>query len=156
MRLVSMIVLATTLGFGMPAWSGELAITNLWIREAPPGADVLAGYLTITNNSSRAATLTTISSEAFGKIELHKTEVRQGISRMIHQDRITIAAGSTFELQPGDVHLMLKAPRQRLQAGDRVKLTFTFDDRDSIDVTAEVRKGDAFDSGHHRSDHHVP
>lgn len=151
MKLFSMIALATVLGISIPAWSGELAITNLWIREAPPGADVLAGYLTITNHSPKAATLTTISSEAFGKIELHKTEVRQGISRMIRQDRITIAAGSTFELQPGGVHLMLKAPHQRLQAGDRVNLTFTFGDHNSIDVTAEVRKGDVSDSGHHHA-----
>lgn len=151
MKLFSMIALATMLGFSIPAWSGELAITNLWIREAPPGTDVLAGYLTISNHSPRAATLTTISSEAFGKIELHKTEVRQGISRMIRQDRITIAAGSAFELQPGAVHLMLKAPRQRLQAGERIKITFTFDDRNSIDVAAEIRKGEASDSGHHHA-----
>lgn len=149
MKLFSMIALATALGFSMPAWSGELAITNLWIREAPPSADLLAGYLTIANHSSRAVTLTTISSAAFGKIELHKTEVRQGISRMIRQDRITIADGSTFELQPGGVHLMLKAPRQRLQAGDRVNLTFTFDGHNAIDVIAEVRKGDVSNSDHH-------
>lgn len=125
--------------------AGEITVHDAWIKEAPPGAKVMAAYMTINNDSGREISLTGADSSKFGKIEFHITRVNDGIASMHRQDSINIAANSSFSFSPGGYHFMLFNPVSSLQSGDVIPLTLTFSDGRTLDVDTRVRRDD---SGH--------
>jgi copper(I)-binding protein len=120
--------------------AGDLLIEQAWVREAPPGAAMMAAYLTITNRGDRDVTLTGVESNAFEHVMLHKSETVDGIARMLHQDSIRVPAHASVRLEPGSYHMMMPAPRTRLSAGDQVDFILHFEDGSDVRVTAVVRK----------------
>jgi len=128
------------------AWSllatadSTLLVENAWVREAPPNAHMMAAYMTLNNTGADDAVLTQVDSPAFGHVMLHKSEVVDGVARMIHQDEIVIPARGAVELKPGSFHLMMPAPEKRLVEGDRVDFILTFADGATTRVQADVRK----------------
>ncbi len=118
----------------------SLQAENAWVREAPPTARMMAAYMTLRNPGSSAAVVVGIESPAFDHVMLHKTEVVDGVARMMHQDELAIPAGGSVELKPGGFHLMMSAPEKRLTAGQRVEFILTLADGESIRVQAEIRK----------------
>jgi hypothetical protein len=136
----------TFLALILSAWSllamadSTLQVENAWVREAPPKAHMMAAYMTLKNTGSGDAVLTQVGSPAFGHVMLHKSEVVDGVARMIHQDEIVIPAQGSVELKPGSFHLMMPAPEKRLVEGDRVDFVLTFSNGDTIRVQADVRK----------------
>ena len=78
-----------------PAAEPWIEITDAWIREAPPGATVLAGYLRATNRSDAGLDIVAIHSEVFERIELHRTVIEEGVARMLPVARLEIAAGES-------------------------------------------------------------
>lgn len=131
----------------MGMWAGlaqagsHLMVDNAWIREAPPGAASLAGYLTVMNHADSPRTLIGASSPAFGKVMLHRTVMEDGMAKMVHQMAIEIPAGGSLTFAPNDYHLMLMKPKQQLKAGDKVDITLEFRNGDTLQVTHEVRAG---------------
>lgn len=121
--------------------AGGVSVSNAWINEAPPGAGVLAGYLTIVNNSVTDKELVDAGSEMFEKIEFHLTTMDSGVASMRRQDLINIPAGTTFRFEPGAYHLMLFRPLRQLQAGDIVTLELAFAGGENIQVDAVVKRG---------------
>jgi copper(I)-binding protein len=130
----------------LAAWSlsaiadSAVRVDNAWIREAPPGAHMMAGYMTIKNQGVSEIALTGVDSPAFDHVMLHKSQVVDGVARMIHQDKIVIPAQGTVELQPGSFHLMMPVPEPRLVEGDRVDIVLTFSSGETVRVQAEIRK----------------
>ncbi|MGW8310611.1 MAG: copper chaperone PCu(A)C [Thiogranum sp.] len=121
------------------AASGLLA-DGAWVREAPPGASMMAAYLVITNPTNRDARLVGVESPVFAHVMMHKSVTVDGMARMLHQDSILIPAHGSVALEPGGYHLMMPAPDTRLSAGDEVEFLLHFDDNSSVRVTAVVRK----------------
>jgi copper(I)-binding protein len=120
--------------------AGGLVVDGAWIREAPPGASMLAAYLVISNHGDSDARLVAVESPAFAHVMLHKSETVDGVARMLHQDSILIPAHGSVILEPGGYHLMMPAPDTRPQAGDQVEFLLRFADDSSLAVTAVVRK----------------
>jgi copper(I)-binding protein len=118
----------------------EVQVEDAWVREAPPGARMLAAYLTVNNSGAEDLVLVEVQSPAFSHIMLHKSEVVDGVARMIHLDEIVIPAQGSVQLQPGGMHLMMPTPEARLSAGDRVPLVLIFADGNRLEVQADVRK----------------
>ena len=56
------------------------------------------------------------SSPQFEMVEIHRTEIVDGMARMIPQDRLPVPAGGSVTLEPGGLHLMLIQAKQPLQA----------------------------------------
>ena len=131
-----------------------IEVTDPWIREAPPGAKVLAAYLVIANQGDQAATITAITSPDFDRIEMHRTRVEDGVARMIPMDSLPIAAASRVVLEPGGMHLMLYTPRRLLRAGDSVVLDIQQSGAASIRITVPVVKLNAGDEDDHHHHHH--
>lgn len=101
-----------------------LAVSEAWIREAPPGAMSVA-YAKLTNRGTRPVVLDGARSAAFGGAGLHRTVVdASGMSRM-RAGTLTLAPGASAALEPGGWHLMLFDPARLLKAGDVVELTLT-------------------------------
>ncbi len=99
-----------------------LEVKDAWIREAPPGASVMAGYAELRNGSAHGITIDGARSADFGDVEIHRMEMAQGQMRMRHEPRVLLEPDATLALEPGGLHLMLMEPKRKLKSGDRVQL----------------------------------
>jgi copper(I)-binding protein len=144
------LVLVTLLWSTTSLAEESFTISNAWVPEAPPKAEVSAAYLTIQNQTNHAHTLVGISSPQFQKTELHESKTVDGQERMQRIKTLAIEAHGSVELKPGGYHLMLIKPLQPLKAGGTVELKLQFDDASQITVQAPIRKiGDADKAPHH-------
>jgi periplasmic copper chaperone A len=127
--------------FSMLASAGDdIRVEDAWVREAPPTARMLAAYMTISNDGDREQTLVGVESPQFNHVMLHKSEVIDGVARMLHQDSIAVPAHGSVRLEPGGLHLMMPAPKAPLKAGDRVEFVLEFAGGQRARIEAEVRK----------------
>lgn len=117
----------------------ELVVSHAWVREAPPGASVQAGYMELRNNSSQTIKITAIASPEFASIEMHRMFTQDGMMRMRQQDALSIPANGMLRLKPGGYHLMLINPVSYLNAGNTVRFTLTTSSGTNIDVNAIVK-----------------
>lgn len=130
------------LGFcvaGLAQAGGHLMVDNAWVREAPPGAMALAGYMTLHNHAEKERVLVGAQSSAFESVMLHRTVIEGEMSKMVHQHMITIPANGMISFEPNSYHLMMMKPKQPLKAGDKVSVTLSFKDGTTQEVTHEVR-----------------
>jgi len=123
------------------AIAGDIVVEDAWIREAPPGAHVLAGYVKISNKSANDVQLLGVESDQFGMVMLHKTQMDQHHNMsMHHMEGVSIPARSTVELKPGEMHIMLMQPARDLRAGDKVSLRLRFSNNVTLTVSFVVRR----------------
>jgi len=127
----------------------SIVVRDAWVREAPPGAAVLAAYFTLENTGTKEDKLVAVRGPDFDKIEIHATEIRDGIARMIALDALPIAPHAVVRLAPGGYHLMLHHPRRALAAGMSVKLELRFESGTRLTVVAPVRRAEAGTAHHH-------
>ncbi len=118
----------------------DLVVSDAWIREAPPGTTVLAGYLKITNRGVAHATVSGVSADDFSSVEIHRTVMENGVARMLSARQLEIPAGESFVLEPGGYHLMLFNPVRPLVAGDTVELLLQIRDGACLAVNAPVAR----------------
>jgi copper(I)-binding protein len=123
------------------AWSAQLDSQDPWIRTAPPGSRILAGYVVLTNSSPKPVQLVGVSSTAFSGVEMHSTVIESSIARMERDATVTVPAGKSTRFEPSGRHLMLIDPKQKLTNGATVPITFTFDDGSSQVITFKMREG---------------
>mgnify|MGYP001815023715 FL=1 len=115
-------------------------VSDAWVREAPPGARMLAAYLTIENTADEDLVLVDVSSPQFAHVMMHRSVVIDGMARMTHEDSLIVPAGTKLELKPGSYHLMMPAPDTQLVAGDPVLFVLQFSNGSQLEVHTEVRK----------------
>lgn len=125
-----------------------LRVEDAWIREAPPGMKLTAGYMLLRNTSRQTLTVNRFSSPHFARVELHETVHEDGLARMRPLSGLSIPDTEGLALQPGGWHLMLFNPDAPPRAGDTVSLTLHCG-QDALPVVAEVRKGGPTHHQHH-------
>ncbi len=118
----------------------RLTVTGLWVPEAPPGAQVMAAFMKLHNNTAAAIRITAVSSPGFKTVEMHLSKDVDGVAKMIPQTSLTIEAESTLVLKPGSYHLMLIKPHQRFRKGDSIELNLTLDNGAQLKLNAPVKK----------------
>lgn len=126
-------------GAGGPALAGQLEIARAWVREAPPGARVLAAYLEITNRGQVPRRLLAASSPDAEAVELHRSVLSRGLARMERMTSLSIEPGSTIRLEPGGLHLMVMEPARAFEQGDTLRLDLEFDKAETLRIEAPVR-----------------
>jgi len=114
-------------------------VEGAWVRAAPPGVSMLAGYMDVHNTGATPLRLVSAQSDAFGMVELHRTELAQGMSSMHPAGAQDIPAGGTLPIRPGGFHWMLMQPRRQLKVGDTVHFILHFADGSTADIAALVR-----------------
>lgn len=129
--------------------STALEISQPWVREAPPGARVMAGYLNIRNGGAATVTVMAISSPDYARAEIHRTVVEDGIARMQPVEQLEIPADSAISLEPGGLHLMLFEPGRPLQEGDTVTLIIHRADGACMTVEVQVKRDSSAAHAHH-------
>ena len=143
-----LLVLALFLAACSPETDDRTArIKDPWIRLAPPNAGMLAGYLVLENPGARPLELVAVSSPDFASVEVHRTEIVDGVARMIAEPALTVPPGGHAVFEPGGRHLMLHGPARQFDEGERVALEFLFADGAQLAFEAPLRRGP--DGGHH-------
>ena len=146
-RWIVAVAVGLSMSLGPAHAAGKLGVTDAWIRAAPPGARMLAGYATLKNGGDAALTILTVQSDAFRMTSLHETIVDNGVSKMRELHRLTIAPGATVALEPGGKHLMLMQPRQEIAVGEHVEVMFLLSDGARVETRFDVVAPDSTTSG---------
>ena len=149
MKKLLQAVIAVGFMLSATAHAAELMVKDRWIREAPPTASALAGYMVIHNGSDKERVLVGAESPLFGNVMLHRTVMEEGMAKMVHQPSITIPAGGSLTFAPNGYHLMLMKPKTSLKAGDKVEITLKFKDGTTLPLSYEVRSGEGMPKMEH-------
>lgn len=144
-RPLATLVLGGCLLSGMPAQALELS--DAWVRAMPPGRPMTAAYMNLRNDSDRAVTVTAITS-ALGEASLHETRVVDGRSTMQELPQLRLEPGTSAQLVPGGMHIMLMGLTKTPVVGEVVPLCLDTD-AGSFCVDAPVQRGAASSPHHH-------
>ncbi len=115
-------------------------VESPWVRAAPPGARVLAGYLTLHNPCTETVRVVGIESLDFGMPMIHRTEVVDGVSRMRDAGVLEVPPGGRLAFTPGGLHLMLMRPLRALAEGDRARVRLVLADGRRLFAEYPVRR----------------
>lgn len=118
----------------------KLQGSQAWIRLAPPGTAMLAGYVELKNLGEQPLRIKGGQSGVFGMVEIHRTEEVDGVSRMREVPVLEIAPGETVKLQPGGLHLMLMRPNRELAEGTTVAIDLLDENDEPLPVAFTVRR----------------
>ncbi|UXX82233.1 copper chaperone PCu(A)C [Roseovarius pelagicus] len=131
--------------------AGDLVIDHPMAFETTKTAMSGGGYLTITNTGSTADRLIAVRAD-FPKVQLHTTEEKDGVARMIHLEAIDLPAGETVTLAPGGMHVMFMGlGGDPFEVGEAIPATLVFEKSGEIDVkfNVEERTGHSTDHSTH-------
>ena len=109
-----------------------LTLTDGFVRATVEGTPMTAIFGTLTNTTDEEITLTGFdTSVEAAAYEIH--EVVDGVMRA-KEGGLTIAAGDTHELAPGQDHMMLMGLEAPVEAGDTVDITLILGDGTEIEL----------------------
>jgi periplasmic copper chaperone A len=129
-----------SLGTALPAWAAGLTVTNAWSRTTPPGVTVGVAYFTLKNDTGKSDRLLKISSPIAGKVQVHRTEILDGIARMREVAVLHVDAGQELKFEPNGMHLMLMGLKKPLVEGKAFELNLVFEVAGARSVKVTVRK----------------
>jgi len=139
---------------------GTFAFMNPVIR-TPMAGRPTAGYFDFNYNYKVPDRIIAVASPAFKRVEMHDNVTEGGMKKMVKLDTLDLSAKSSIKFAPGGKHLMLFDPTKEVKAGELIKVTFVFVERDPIDVSFEVKDiipitdsgGSPETMDHHKMDH---
>lgn len=141
------------LSFTSAVFADHIEIDNAWLPEAAPVARVMAAYMDIENHDKQTSYITSVTSPQFRKVEIHSMTHKNGMMHMEKQEKLALPAGETVSLQPGGYHMMLFNPVKWYQAGSKITLNITIDNKHTFQIVAPVKK-DQGDNNNHQHHHH--
>lgn len=117
------------------ATSQPVTIVDGWAKAGEKGG-MTGVFGTIENHGDKDLVITGLTSDVAGMIQLH--EVVDGKMQEIKGD-VTIPAGGSLKLAPGENHIMLMELASDLLAGDEVAFQLAFDDGSTADFSVLVK-----------------
>lgn len=119
--------------------AASIRIDAAWVRAAPPGAMMLAGYMTLHNDGDQPVRLVSAQSDAFETVQAHRTLIVGGVSRMRPAGEVTITAHHSLRFEPGGLHLMMMESTRIVKTGDVLRCRLHFSDGSTSEVAFPVR-----------------
>lgn len=126
-----------------------IELSEAWIRALPPSQPVTAAYLSVTNKGEEVVDVTGAKIELAGRVEIHHTREVDGYMRMEKLSQLEVAPGSSLQMMPGGVHLMLFDLERMPSEGESLRLCVTLSTGAGPCTQAEVRKSADTQSHHH-------
>lgn len=117
----------------------SISVEKAWSPEAPPIAKVMAGYMKINNISNIDVKIKSAKSTLFKSVEIHRTEMKDGMMRMVKQENLKIKANGHIELKPGGLHMMLMGKLNPVKSGSMIPVTLTLDNGETIAINLKVK-----------------
>jgi copper(I)-binding protein len=111
-----------------------------WVRAAPPGTMMLAGYAVVRNDCAAAVTIVGAESLDFASASMHETVVEQGVSRMRATGPLVVPAHAQVAFAPGGRHLMLMGPARALPEGATARIRLVLADGRRVFAEFSVRR----------------
>lgn len=154
MKRVSYFLISFSALAAIPVHACDLQVDQGWVRAAPPGAAVLAGYAVLRNAGAQPLTVSSLSSPQFGSVEIHESSEEGGMARMRRIETLEIPAHGQVRLEPSGKHLMLMQPKAGIAAGSNVELLVAACEP-ALKVDFPVRESaEAVDDAHEHHHHH--
>ncbi len=142
LAMAGTLMAAPALAVTGPAWT-MVRTEDAWVREAPPSAAAMAGYMIVVNPSKETLTLVGATSPQFGEVQMHEIVTEQGMTRMQEVKQLVVPPKGRLAFAPGSTHLMLMAPKQPLKAGDPVEIVLRWSPKGKTTVKTSVRPRNA-------------
>lgn len=98
-----------------------------------------AAFMVLENTGNEDDRLVSAQSDVASAVEIHLSEMKDGIMSMRPVDGVEIPAGEQVKLEPGGYHVMLIGIIQDLKTGEIVSLQLNFEKAGSVNIEAEVR-----------------
>ena len=133
------LIIAALLLAGQAAAAGRLKVERAWIRKAPPGAAMLAGYAVLRNSGDAPVIVHGARSPDFGAVSMHETVEGDGVERMQAIDEVEIAPDATVTFAPRGKHFMLMRPSRDLPSGAVSRIHLDTNDSNGVDAEFVVR-----------------
>ena len=112
-----------------------IVVTNVVVNSPGAAMPMAAGYLEIENRSGSSIRITSVSSPDYESVEMHETQIEDGIARMRKLPVLEIDADEIIRFERGGKHLMLMRP---VEEADTVTLNFYSEDVLLVTVSAEI------------------
>jgi copper(I)-binding protein len=135
---LSLLILSSAAVAAEPAC--QPSIDKAWVRAAPPGATMMAGYAVLRNSCATPFVVDGIAAGDFAMSMIHETQIQDGVSQMRHAGLLSLPAHGQLVFAPGGRHLMLMHPKRVLKEGDKVRLTLKLAGGRDISADFIVRK----------------
>lgn len=136
--VAGLLAAAALAGPSAGAHESGIKISGAWVRMSPPTLKTHGGYLTIANHEPEPKELIGASSPDYGEVQIHHSQIVDGVATMQRMESIEIAAGKTVVFKPGGLHLMLVSAKKPLENGGVVPITLSFRSGETISVEATV------------------
>ena len=120
--------------------SDDIVIGHPYTHPAPGVVPTAITYLTITNSGDRADRLVGVEVSDFEGASLHRTEITDGIARMLPQSGgVEIPPGKTVAFEPSGLHVMLEGlGGDPIEFGESYPATLVFERAGRIDIVVNV------------------
>ncbi|MEM7497189.1 MAG: copper chaperone PCu(A)C [Pseudomonadota bacterium] len=126
---------------------GPIVIDHPWARPTIPNRPT-AGYFELENTGDVADRLVAARSPAFGRIEFHRTSMKDGVMKMEAQEAVEIPPGASLAFARRGYHVMLFDAVEQLGVGDRFPLELVFENAGAVTVELIVdRRGPKAEAG---------
>ena len=121
---------------------------------AAPGVPGV-GFFTVSNSGKSADRLLSATSPAAGRIEIHRSSLRDGVMQMrALSEGVVVPVAGTVQFAPGGLHLMLFDLAAPLKAGQRLPVTLQFERAGAVSALLEVKAREADADPHGEHAHH--
>ncbi len=121
-----------------PTRVGNLVIETPWARASIGMSRPAAAYVTIRNEGQTADILTGIETTVSAMPEVHRMEIKDGVSTMGPVGPLEIPANGSVTLAPGGLHVMLMKLQQPLTKGGQFSMTLIFKNAGRVDVSVPI------------------
>lgn len=132
---------------------GSLTVGHPMVFETAPTSMAAGGYLTITNSGNAPDRLIGVRAD-FPRSEIHVTEEKDGVARMLPIEAVDLPPGETVAFEPGGMHVMfIGLGGDALEEGEEFPATLVFETAGELEVNFVVEKRSnssvAGDHSHH-------
>lgn len=125
MKRRAVLALLAVLGACETAEAPPLTVSEVQVYAPLPGQSMSVAYF-VLHAGPAAVTLREVSSPDFADVEMHATIIDDGVAEMLPLDAVTVAEHSAVAFAAGGNHLMLREPRELVEAGGVVTLEFHY------------------------------
>jgi len=137
MKYFSFLLLALVISPLLSAQSGDIEVTEGYVRRLPPGVVNTAAFMRILNRGDADRVLVGGSTPAADSVSIHATINDNGMMKMEHQMNLVIPAQGEVLLESGGLHLMLMGLKGSL-GEEEVELNLSFQDGGTISLRLPV------------------
>jgi len=118
----------------------EVFVNNGYIIKPLTKGAVTAAYVEFYNKGNNEAKLVRVTSDKAKSIEIHDHQRgNNGEVRMVKLDSLPIPANGKVALKQGGLHLMIYGLSDNIKIGDKLSITFFFDNKTSVTKEFDVK-----------------